>query len=407
MSTAAAAQSEQASADTAWHSRSASAAADELGVDPDQGLDATEVSRRIERYGRNELPTEPPPSVWVVGRAQLMNPMNIMLLIVAVASFAIGQIPTGVIVTALVIFNVVMGSNQELKAQASVDALARLQVPHARARRDGHVEEIESTQLVPGDVIALEAGDVVPADGRILTSASLELQEAALTGESAPVAKDGKTVLDEDTLLGDRTNLVFQNTLVTRGAASAVVTATGSATQTGRIADMVTSTQRSRSPLQQELDGMTKVFGFVAWLAVAVIAIFGIARGQSLDTLLLLCVSTAIAAIPTGLPTFVQTMLSSGAQRLAKEKAVVKSLSDVETLGGTTVINSDKTGTLTLNAMTATRMLAGGDWFEIDGGGYQKSGAIRGVAGADPPDFRNLALGLTLCSDATVITRRR
>ena len=402
MSTAAAAQSEQASADTAWHSRSASAAADELGVDPDQGLDATEVSRRIERYGRNELPTEPPPSVWVVGRAQLMNPMNIMLLIVAVASFAIGQIPTGVIVTALVIFNVVMGSNQELKAQASVDALARLQVPHARARRDGHVEEIESTQLVPGDVIALEAGDVVPADGRILTSASLELQEAALTGESAPVAKDGKTVLDEDTLLGDRTNLVFQNTLVTRGAASAVVTATGSATQTGRIADMVTSTQRSRSPLQQELDGMTKVFGFVAWLAVAVIAIFGIARGQSLDTLLLLCVSTAIAAIPTGLPTFVQTMLSSGAQRLAKEKAVVKSLSDVETLGGTTVINSDKTGTLTLNAMTATRMLAGGDWFEIDGGGYQKSGAIRGVAGADPPDFRNLALGLTLCSDATV-----
>jgi Ca2+-transporting ATPase len=147
---------------------------------------------------------------------------------------------------------------------------------------------------------------------------------------------------------------------------------------------------------------MTKVFGLVAWLAVGVIAIFGIARGQSLDTLALLCVSTAISAIPTGLPTFVQTMLSSGAQRLAKSKAVVKSLSDVETLGGTTVINSDKTGTLTLNAMTVTTMLAAGEWFKVEGGGYSKIGAILGVAGGELPDFRRLALGLALCSDATV-----
>jgi P-type Ca2+ transporter type 2C len=170
----------------------------------------------------------------------------------------------------------------------------------------------------------------------------------------------------------------------------------------GRIADMVTSTQRQRSPLQKELDGMTKVFGLVAWLAVAVIAIFGIARGQSFDTVVLLCISTAIASIPVGLPTFVQAMLSSGAQRLAESKAVVKSLADVETLGGTTVINSDKTGTLTLNQMTATTMLAGGDWFQVEGGGYRKSGAILGVAGSELPDFRRLALGLTLCSDPTV-----
>ena len=255
---------------------------------------------------------------------------------------------------------------------------------------------------MPGDIALLEAGDVVPADGRIVTSATLELQEAALTGESAPVAKDGTSVLDPETSLGDRTNLVFQNTQVTRGTAAVVVTATGSATEMGRIADMVTSTQRQRSPLQKELDGMTKVFGLVAWLAVAVIGIFGIARGQSFDTVVLLCISTAIASIPVGLPTFVQAMLSSGAQRLAEHKAVVKSLADVETLGGTTVINSDKTGTLTLNQMTATTMLAGGDWFQVEGGGYRKSGAILGVAGAELPDFRRLALGLTLCSDATV-----
>jgi Ca2+-transporting ATPase len=328
--------------------------------------------------------------------------MNIMLLIVAVASFAIGQVPTGIFVLGLVTFNVVMASAQELKAQASVKALAQLQVPHARVRRRGEVEEVEATQLVPGDVVLLESGDIVPADGRITTSATLELQEASLTGESAPVAKDGASVLDADTVLGDRTNLVFQNTQVTRGTAAVVVTATGRSTEMGRIADMVTSTQRSRSPLQKELDGMTKAFGLVAWLAVAVIALFGIARGQDLETLVLLCISTAISAIPVGLPTFVQAMLSSGAQRLAEAKAVVKSLADVETLGGTTVINSDKTGTLTLNQMTATTVLAGGDWFEVQGGGYQKTGAILGVAGSEPPDFKRLALGLALCSDATV-----
>ncbi len=393
---------EHPASEAAWHAISAGDAAADLRVEPDQGLDADEVEQRLSRYGSNELPQEPPPSLWQVAREQLSNPMNIMLLIVGVASFAIGQIPTGLVVTALVTFNVVMGSNQELKARASVEALAKLQVPHARVRRAGAVEELESTALVPGDIILLEAGDVVPADGRILSSATLELQESALTGESAPVPKDGASVLGEETGLGDRTNLVFQNTQVTRGTATAVVTSTGGSTQMGQIAHMVNATQRSRSPLQKELDSMTKVFGLVAWLAVAVIAIFGIARGQDLETLVLLCVSTAISAIPTGLPTFVETMLSSGAQRLAKSKAVVKSLSDVETLGGTTLINSDKTGTLTLNQMTATSMFAGGDWFQIQGGGYSKTGRILGVAGSQPPDFSRLALGLSLCNDATV-----
>src|SRR6516165_10232044 len=393
---------EQTTPKTAWYSRPAADVSAELGVDPERGLDAGEVERRLSQYGPNELPKEPPPSTWEVARGQLSNPMNIMLLIVAVASFTVGQIPTGIFVLGLVTFNVVMASNQELKARASVEALAQLQVPHARVRRNGEVEEVASTQLVPGDITLLEAGDVVPADGRIATSATLELQEAALTGESAPVAKDGASVLDAETVLGDRTNLVFQNTQVTRGTATVVVTATGSATEMGKIAGLVTSTKRQKSPLQKELDGMTKIFGSVAWGAVAVIAIFGIARGQDTTTLVLLCISTAIASIPTGLPTFVQAMLSSGARRLVEAKAVVKSLSDVETLGGTTVINSDKTGTLTLNQMTATTMLAGGDWFKIEGPGYQKSGAILGVAGGETPDFHRLALGLTLCTDATV-----
>src|SRR5690348_14400843 len=276
-----------------WYALSAQDVTAQMGVDADTGLTVAEVERRQAEYGPNELPAEPPPSMWVVARAQLVNPMNIMLLIVVAASFAIVQIATAVVVLGLVTFNVVMGTAQELKARASVEALAKLQVPHARV-------------------------------------------------------------------------------------------------------------QRSKSPLQRELDGMTKVFGGIAFLAVAIIAIFGLVRGQDTTTLVLLCISTAIAAIPTGLPTFVQAMLSSGAQRLAEAKAVVKSLSDVETLGGTTLINSDKTGTLTLNAMTATTMLAGGDWFKIEGPGYQKTGAILGVAGAKLPDFHNLALGLVLCTDATV-----
>jgi len=385
-----------------WYALSAQDVTTQMGVDADAGLTVAEVERRLAEYGPNELPTEPPPSMWVVAREQLMNPMNIMLLIVVAASFAIVQIATALVVLGLVLFNVVMGSNQELKARASVEALAKLQVPHARARRSGQTVEIDSTKLVPGDIVLLEAGDVVPADGRIITSATLEVQEAALTGESAPVPKDPETLPDGEIALGDRTNLVFQNTQVTRGTTIVVVIATGSATEMGRIAGMVTATKRTKSPLQIELDSMTKVFGLLAFLAVAVIAIFGIVRGQDITTLVLLCISTAIASIPTGLPTFVQAMLSSGARRLAESKAVVKSLSDVETLGGTTVINSDKTGTLTMNAMTATTMLAGGDWFKIEGPGYQKTGAILGTGGAKPPDFHRLALGLVLCTDATV-----
>ena len=386
----------------AWHTLPAAEVATQLEVDPQTGLDAAEVERRLAEYGPNALPTEPPPSVWEVAKGQLSNPMNIMLLLVGAASFAIGQIATGIVVTALVTFNVVMGSNQELKARSSVEALARLQVPHARVRRSGRVEEVESTGLVPGDVVLVEAGDLVPADGRLVSSASLEVQEAALTGESAPVAKGDATLPEGETALGDRTNMVFQNTQITRGSATFVVTATGAATEMGRIAGMVTATQRTKSPLQRELDSMTKVFGVVAWGAVMIILVIGLIRGQDTQTLVLLCVSTGIASIPTGLPTFVQTMLSSGAQHLAEAKAVVKSLTDVETLGGTTVINSDKTGTLTMNAMTVSTMLAGGEWFQVEGGGYKKSGAILGVAGAEVPDFNRLALGLTLCSDATV-----
>jgi Ca2+-transporting ATPase len=385
-----------------WYALSANGVVDALDTDPDHGLSSDDVERRVAVYGANVIATEPPPTMWDMAKGQLANPMNIMLLIVSVASFVIGQFATGAVVGALVLLNVIMGTNQERKAMASVEALAELQVPTARVRRSDRVEEVDASGLVPGDILLLEAGDVVPADARIVSSASLEVQEASLTGESAPIAKDASALPDEEIPLGDRTNLVFQNTQVTRGSATVVVVATGASTQMGHIADMVTVTKRVKSPLQLELDGLTKIFGLLAWGAVAIIAVVGVARGQDTETLILLAITTAIAAIPTGLPTFVQLMLSSGAQRLAEHRAVVKSLTDVETLGGTTVINSDKTGTLTMNAMTATTMLTAGEWYKIEGSGYAKAGAILGPAGQATPDFVRLGLGLTLCSDATV-----
>jgi Ca2+-transporting ATPase len=390
------------SSDRAWFAVNGGDAAKLLQTDPVNGLSSAEATRRMKDYGPNSLPAAPSPSVWSIALSQLADPMNVMLVAVAVVSILVGQTETGLLVGALVLLNVVLGANQELKAQASVTALDKLQVPSARVLRDGSLSLMDATQIVPGDVVMVEAGDLVPADGRIVASATLEVAEASLTGESAPVGKDAEIITADEVPLGDRHNMLFQNTSVTRGTATFLVTATGAATEMGKIAGMLSAVTRSKSPLQKELDGVTKTLGAISWLAVAVIVVVGVARGLAFETLVLLAVSTAIAAIPTGLPTFVQAMLSSGARRLAEAKAVVKNLTDVETLGSTSAINSDKTGTLTLNEMTAVSMFTGGSWFTIEGSGYVKTGAILTVAGDEVPDFTPLALGLTLCSDATV-----
>ena len=230
--------------------------------------------------------------------------MNIMLIGVTVVSFLIGEISTGIIVGLLITLNVVLGARQELKARASVDALSKLQIPQAKVLRDGEVTLVPAADLVPGDIVSLEAGDIVPADGRILRSATLEAQEAALTGESAPVPKD-PGVLAGEVAIGDRSNMLFQNTSVTRGTGAIVVTATGMRTEMGQIATMLTSVTRTRSPLQQELDSLTKVIGIIAWTAVAFIVVIGWARGTPVDELLLLGTAMAISAIPTGMPAFV------------------------------------------------------------------------------------------------------
>ncbi|MHC3000415.1 cation-translocating P-type ATPase [Microbacterium sp. HJ5] len=392
-----------AAADTTpWYTQDADAVLASFGTDRERGLTAAGAAKRLAEHGPNSIAAEPAPSVWQVSLRQLADPMNIMLVAVAVISLVINQVSVGILVGALVILNVVLGAKQELKAKASVDALAKMQIPQAKVTRDGALLQLDATQLVPGDLVSVEAGDIVPADGRILRSATLETQEAALTGESAPIAKDAATIADADTTLGDRANMVFQNTLVTRGTASVVVTDTGMGTQMGQIASMLSAVKPAKSPLQRELDSLTGVLGWIAWGAVAVIVVTGILRGQPTASVILLGISMAISAIPTGMPSFVQAMLSYGSRQLAEHKAVVKNLTDVETLGATSAINSDKTGTLTMNEMTVESLYFAGDWFTVGGSGYEKTGEIRQVAGQPAPDFAQLALGLTLCSDATV-----
>jgi P-type Ca2+ transporter type 2C len=366
------------------------------------GLSGTEAANRLTTYGPNEIAAEKPPSIWAVALTQLRDPMNLMLIAVVVVSVVIGELSTGIIVALLILLNVGLGTRQELTARASVDALAKLQVPQARVIRDGEVELTAATQVVPGDLVQVEAGDIVPADGRIVRSATLEAQEAALTGESAPIPKDAETLTGTDIGLGDQSNMLFQNTSVTRGTGTILVTATGMQTQMGQIATMLTSVTRTRSPLQRELDSLTKILGIIAWGAVAIIVVAGLIRGMPGKEVPLLGTAMAISAIPTGMPAFVSGLLSLGAKQLAAAKAVVKNLTDVETLGATSAINTDKTGTLTLNQMMVSTLYASGSWFTVDGQGYRKSGAIRSVAGVRVPDFTRLGLGLALDSDAVV-----
>lgn len=385
-----------------WFTQPASVVSSHFGVEADTGLTASQVESARARYGANVLPEPAQRSAWSIILAQWVSPMQLMLTAVAAVSFLIEQTSTGLLITALVALNVALGARQEIQARSSVDALQAMQVPSARVRRDGALVEIPAADVVPGDIVLLEAGDLVPADGRILSAARLEAAESSLTGESAPVPKGAEPVGDPEAPLGDRSSMLFQNTLLTRGTATIVVTATGADTQMGQIAGMLRDVEVVASPLQQEVRGLTIRLSIVAWVAVAIIVVNGLARGLDTNAVILLGITTAISAIPSGLPTFLNGMLSFGAQRLAKAKAVVKSLNDVETLGSTSAINSDKTGTLTMDMMTATRMFTGGHWFAIEGSGYSTTGAILRVAGTADPDWTLIGYGLALSSDAVV-----
>lgn len=377
--------------------------AEELDVVVERGLSGDEARRRLESHGPNRLVGRKKESGWQAFLRQYQDFMQIVLLVAALVNLLVtGDVGTSLVLAGLTLFNAVIGLRQEAKAEESVAALAQMMKTVARVRRDGQAVEIDAEQLVPGDVVLVEAGNRVPADGRITLAATLEIEEAALTGESLPVGKSTDAVPGDDVPLGDRTCMAYMNTSVTRGRGEIVITATGMDTEIGHIADLLANTEAGKTPLQKQLDGLSKIIATIAAIALVFVVVLGLIRGESFDTLFITGVALAVAAIPTGLPAVVTALLSMGTREIARRNAIIKRLPAVETLGSTSAICSDKTGTLTLNKMTARELaIPGQNVFTISGEGYGTAGEIKHVGGSRI-DLDPYLLPMVLCADAVL-----
>src|SRR4051795_5621386 len=386
-----------------WHVLTRDVALQELGVEPERGLTSDEAAERLERYGPNRFGEARAETRWHAFLRQYQDPMQIVLVIAGVISiYPVKQEGTGIVILLLTLLNAVLGLNQEGKAAAAVAALAKMMIVKARVRRDGALTQLPAEELVPGDLVAIEAGDVVPADGRVLAAATLEIAEAALTGESLPVGKDVASVAAADAPLGDRTDMVYMNTNVTRGTGEYVVTSTGMGTEVGHISGMLQRQDESKSPLTKQLDTLTKQLVTIAGLALAASVAINMARGQNFKEVFTVAVAFSIAAIPTGLPAVVTTILSRGTRLLAEANAIIKRLRSTETLGATSAICSDKTGTLTLNQMTAVELTIPGRRYSVSGSGYSTDGAIKHVAGEPEVPLEPFMFPLVLACDAVL-----
>jgi P-type Ca2+ transporter type 2C len=387
-------------ASATWHTHSTREAAAALGADPAHGLSSREAAGRLERFGENRLAETPPRPIWLKLLDQFRNYLVIVLIFAAGLAGAIGDLKDAIVILVVVVLNATLGFWQEHRAERTLAALKGMLAPRARVRRDGQVSDIDAAALVPGDLVLLEAGDRVPADGRLVAAHALEVDEAALTGESQAVGKWTDALERADLPLGDRFNMLFMNTVVTRGRAELLVTTTGMATEMGRIAGMIAATPDSETPLQRQLDVLGKRLAAIAAAVVLVIFALTLARDAPLVEAALTAVALAVAAIPEGLPAVVTVTLAIGMWRMARNRAILKKLSAVETLGSTTVICSDKTGTLTLNQMTARAGWYAARSFTVSGQGYEAAGAIDWPA--DAPLLKPFLLPMALCTESRV-----
>jgi magnesium-transporting ATPase (P-type) len=391
-----------------WHALDAAQVLDELEADHD-GLSSDVAARRLERYGRNELPEEAPTPAWRRFLRQFANVLIYVLLAAAAVTAAFGDwLETGVIL-AVVLINAIIGYVQEGRAEAALASLKSMLALEAVVVRDGRRSTVPAEELVPGDVVMIEAGDRVPADLRVLEAHNLRVEEAALTGESVPVGKGPKAV-EEDAPLGDRSSLLFASTNVTSGAGRGVVVATAGSTEVGRIGEMVSGVIKLRTPFLTAIDAFSRRLAFAILGIGALLFAFGVlVRGYSLAEIFLTVIGFAVAAIPEGLPAVITITLALGVQRMARRQAIVRRLPAVETLGSVTVICSDKTGTLTKNEMTVRRAVMAGARFEIGGEGYDPQGEVtldaddgagEDGAPAEDPQLRELAIAAVLTSEA-------
>lgn len=337
-----------------WYKKTTLEVIREFETDPSQGLDESEAKRRLEKFGANELTEQEGRSLWQILLDQLKGVMVLILFAAVVISIFLGDYADAIAILAIIILNAALGFQQEYKAERSMAALKKLAVPMVKVKRGGFVQELPSRLLAPGDIVLLETGNLVPADGRVLESINLRIEEAALTGESVAIDKDADLVFETDRALGDRRNMVFMGTIVTYGRGEFLVTETGMRTELGHIARMIQGVESEPTPLQQRLDRVGKVLAVVAIVIVAVIFTLGLLRGEDLEEMFLTAVSLAVAAVPEAMPAVATIALALGAQRMLARNALIRKLPAVETLGSVSVICSDKTGTLTRNQMAVT-----------------------------------------------------
>ena len=391
-------------ASTPWHTFTSDEALAAQGVDRDRGLSAAEVARRTTKYGPNAFTAAKPEPRWHAFFRQYLDPMQIVLLVAGLVSlYPIKELETGIVLLGLTLLNAVLGLQQEGKAAAAVAALQKMMIIKAKVTRDGELQQLPAEQLVPGDIVSIEAGDIVPADGRLLKAATLEVAEAALTGESLPASKGVDPVVGADTPLGDRFSMVYMNTNVTRGSGELVVTATGMATEVGHVSDMLRSEESVKSPLTRQLDRLTRHILAIAGVALVVSMLLNLSRGDSFTVVFTAAVAFAVGALPENLPAVVTTILASGTQTLARAGAIMKRMQSAETLGSTSAINSDKTGTLTLNQMTAVAMAVPGRRYTVEGRGYALQGVITLTGGEPLVSLDPFLLPMVLASDAVIM----
>jgi Ca2+-transporting ATPase len=383
-----------------WHTLSIAASIQVQKTDPVVGLQSTEALRRLDENGENRLAEIPPRSAWLKFLDQFKSILIVVLLLAAALAWAVGDLEDAVVILVVVVFNALLGFYQEYRAEKTLAALKGMLAARTRVRRDGKSIDLEATLLVPGDIVLLEAGDRVPADGRLLVAHSLEVDEAALTGESHSVGKSLEALDKADLPLGDRINLLFMNTVVTRGRAEMIVTGTGMQTEMGKLADMIAQAPESKTPLQIQLDGLGKRLAAIAGLVVVIILALDFWRGEPWAAAAMKAVALAVAAIPEGLPAVVTVTLAVGMWRMANQRAILKKLAAVETLGSTTVICSDKTGTMTLNQMTARAGWFAGREFSVTGEGYESAGHISWDA--REAALRPFLLPMCLCTESRV-----
>lgn len=391
---------------TLWHTLDVAEAAAFLTVNPATGLASPEALTRLAAVGANRISGQAPRLPWLLFLGQFKSVLILVLIGAATLSALIGNLKDAGVILAVVFINAIVGFYQEHRAEQSLAALRKMLPLRTHVRRDGKKQDIDAATLVPGDIVLLEAGDRVPADGRLVVAANLDIDESTLTGESQPASKQATPLSANDLPLGDRLNMAYMNTMVTRGRAEMMVSATGMQTQMGQLSDQLALAPEAPSPLQVQLDQLGKRLGAVALSLVGLLFLLQLLRGVDLSHAILDSIALAVAAMPEGLPVVVTVTLALGMHRMARHRAIVKRLASVETLGCTTVICSDKTGTLTLNQMTARAFFYRGQSFDVTGEGYEAKGTIRAQGAKSDqtalPDLAALLVPLVCCNDSRV-----